>query len=71
VTGLFRLDGKVAAITGGASGIGLATAHLFSEAGATVIILDRDLAAAHDRQNCNRNRRGTSLGKAIARGLLA
>jgi len=42
----FRLDGKVAAVTGGASGIGLATATALREAGATVWLLDRDAAAA-------------------------
>jgi NAD(P)-dependent dehydrogenase (short-subunit alcohol dehydrogenase family) len=41
----FRVDGRVAAITGGAQGIGLACAGLFSEAGATVVLLDRDAAA--------------------------
>lgn len=36
----FRLDGKIAAITGAASGIGLAIAQLFAEKGAEVCLLD-------------------------------
>ncbi|WP_176074625.1 SDR family NAD(P)-dependent oxidoreductase [Brucella intermedia] len=42
----FQLTGKHAVITGGARGIGRAIAELFVEAGATVIITDRDEAAA-------------------------
>lgn len=42
----FRLDGKVVCITGGAAGIGAAAARLMAEAGASIVVLDRDLAAA-------------------------
>jgi ribitol 2-dehydrogenase len=37
-----KFEGKVAAITGAASGIGLACARLLIEAGATVALVDRD-----------------------------
>lgn len=38
-----RLDGKLAIITGGGSGIGEATAHAFAQAGATVVVTGRRL----------------------------
>ena len=47
----FRIDGQVAAITGGAQGIGLACAELFAEAGAAVVLLDCDTAALDEPLN--------------------
>ena len=38
----YRLDGKTAFITGGGRGIGLASAQALAEAGAAIIIADRD-----------------------------
>jgi NAD(P)-dependent dehydrogenase (short-subunit alcohol dehydrogenase family) len=42
----FRLDGRVALVTGGASGIGESTCRVFSAAGASVLIADLDLPRA-------------------------
>lgn len=44
--GLFSLAGKVAVITGAASGIGKACALLFARAGARVVVADKDLDGA-------------------------
>jgi len=41
----FRLDGKVAAITGAGSGIGAAIARRFAQQGAMVAVLELDVAA--------------------------
>jgi 3-oxoacyl-[acyl-carrier protein] reductase len=60
-----RLQGRVAAITGGALGIGRATALLFAEEGATVALGDVQLEAA-EKVAREIERRG---GKAIAIGL--
>jgi NAD(P)-dependent dehydrogenase (short-subunit alcohol dehydrogenase family) len=39
-----ELDGKVALVTGAAGGIGLATAHAFARAGASVVMADHNVA---------------------------
>lgn len=43
------LDGRVAIVTGGASGIGLACAELLAERGARVVVFDRDVSALAER----------------------
>ena len=48
VDGLFRLDDRVAAVTGGGSGLGAAMAKGLAQAGAAVAIVDvADEGAAH------------------------
>ncbi len=45
----FRLDGKLALVTGGASGIGLGITRALAAAGATIAILDIDAESAAQR----------------------
>jgi 2-keto-3-deoxy-L-fuconate dehydrogenase len=49
----FSLENKTAIITGGASGIGAATAELFASVGATVHVSDINLQACQDRHGAS------------------
>jgi NADP-dependent 3-hydroxy acid dehydrogenase YdfG len=47
-----ELEDKVAAVTGAASGIGLASTEAMLAAGARVVMVDRDEAALNARRCC-------------------
>lgn len=64
-TELSRLDGRVAVITGGAHGIGLAIARRFSEVGARVVLADIDEGAAEEAAAELRGRDFQATGVAL------
>jgi NAD(P)-dependent dehydrogenase (short-subunit alcohol dehydrogenase family) len=47
MTPVYDFNGQVALVTGAASGMGLATARAFAEAGASVVLADRNERAVH------------------------
>ena len=57
-----KIEGKVALVSGGASGLGAATVRMFLEAGGRVAIVDRDekrgAAAAEDQAERTGGHRG-------------
>src|SRR5215469_14849140 len=57
---MFRLDGKIAAVTGAGSGIGRAIANTFTHAGARVFVLERDSGAGEETAADIRARGGMS-----------
>ena len=56
-----RLQGKVAIVTGGAAGIGQATAVLFAEEGAKVVISDRSVSAGEECAGQIRSQGGEAM----------
>lgn len=57
-----KLDGQVAVVTGGGSGIGAATARLLAREGACLAIVDRDAAGADATVTAIREAGGEAVG---------
>jgi NAD(P)-dependent dehydrogenase (short-subunit alcohol dehydrogenase family) len=60
---LYDLTGRVAVITGAGSGIGRAVAERFAEAGAAILCLDLDEAAAEKTAGTVRERGGSAMAR--------
>lgn len=60
---MFRIDGRVAVITGGGSGIGRAIAHSLSDAGADIVLVGR-------REDALKDALGSRSGKTIPLDLM-
>src|SRR5687768_12967320 len=62
----FRLDGRVALVTGGARGLGLVAARALAEAGASVVVTARDGdVAAAAAASLNFETGSPTLGRAL------
>jgi len=61
----FDLTGQVAAVTGGANGIGKATAEVLAEAGAAVVVGDLDAKGANDVAAAIVASGGQAVGQAV------
>ena len=57
-----RLEGKVAVVTGGGSGIGQASAVLFAREGARIAVVDRDAAGVDETLSLIRDAGGEAVG---------
>ena len=61
---IFRLDGQVAVVTGGAGGLGSAICQLFANVGAQVACVDIDIAAAEAMAETIRKAGAKAIGVA-------